>query len=180
MDIEVVNIVASASTGVPFDLTKIAMGIDEAVYIPDKFPGLVYKLKEPKTALLLFTSGRLVCTGARNFEQVHKAVETVLENISKVGIDIPGKPEINIQNIVATSDLKTKLNMNQVAISFGIEKVEYEPEQFPGVVYRVQNPKVVALLFSTGKVVLTGAKKIEYLDIALQEIVRELSRADLL
>ena len=180
MTITVENIVASASTGVPFDLTGISSSIEEAEYNPDKFPGLIYKLKKPKTALLLFTSGKLVCTGGKNVDMVHEAVNTVLERISKLGVDIPADPEIHIQNIVATADLQVNLNINTVAISLGLEKVEYEPEQFPGMVYRVGDPKVVALIFSSGKVVLTGARNLGDLELAYDKIKIELTNGGFL
>ncbi len=182
MDMEIViqNVVASSSIGVPLDLTKISMSLEEAEYVPEKFPGLIYKLKEPKTAMLLFTSGKLVCTGAKSVEMVHKAVGIVLGNIAKLGIEVPEHPDIKVQNIVATSDLKKDLNLNTIAISLGLEKVEYEPEQFPGLVYRVEKPKVVMLLFGSGKIVCTGAKEISDIDLALKEIVRELTDAGLI
>lgn len=143
-------------------------------YDPKRFPGLIYKLKEPKTALLLFTSGKLVCTGANTVDMVHEAVDKVLNMITELGIDIPDRPEIHIQNIVATTELDTTLNINKVALTLGLENVEYEPEQFPGMVYRVRDPKVVALLFSSGKMVLTGASKIEDIHLALEKIMKEL------
>lgn len=180
MKIKVENVVASASADFPLDLQKISMSLEDAEYVPEKFPGLIYKLKKPKTALLLFTSGKLVCTGAKNVEMVHEAVNIVLENISKIGIEVTNDPKIIIQNIVATSDLERELNLNTIAISLGLEKVEYEPEQFPGLVYRVGKPKVVMLLFGSGKIVCTGAKEIKDIDIALKEIVKELTDAGLI
>lgn len=180
MEIVIQNVVASSSIGVPLDLQKISMSLEDAEYVPEKFPGLIYKLKDPKTAMLLFTSGKLVCTGAKSVAMVHKAVGIVLGNIAKLGIEVPEKPDIKVQNIVATSDLKKDLNLNTIAISLGLEKVEYEPEQFPGLVYRVEKPKVVMLLFGSGKIVCTGAKQISDIDLALKEIVRELTDAGLI
>ncbi|MGA1822668.1 MAG: TATA-box-binding protein [Thermoplasmatota archaeon] len=180
MDIKVENMVASSSAEAVLDLPKISMRLEDAEYIPEKFPGLIYKLKDPKTALLLFTSGKIVCTGAKNVEMVHKAVNTVLTEIGKLGIEVTKDPEIIIQNIVATSDLKRDLNLNSLAITLGLEKVEYEPEQFPGLVYRVGEPKVVLLLFGSGKIVCTGAKEIEEIGIALDVVVKELRGAGLI
>jgi len=180
MEIRVENVVASGSAGTTLDLQKISMGLDDAEYVPEKFPGLIYKLKEPKTAMLLFTSGKLVCTGAKNIEMVNEAVRIVLKNIEKVGIKVAKDPEIKIQNIVATADMKKELNLNTIAITLGLEKVEYEPEQFPGLVYRVEKPRVVMLLFGSGKIVCTGAKEIKDINLALQEVVRELTDAGLI
>ena len=180
MEINVENVVASASAGVPLDLKKISMSLEDAEYSPEKFPGLIYRIKEPKTALLLFSSGKLVCTGAKSVEMANDVVTMVLKRIAKLGFKVSDKPDVRIQNIVATTDLKKELNLNSIAITLGLERVEYEPEQFPGLVYRVEQPKVVALLFGSGKVVCTGAREIKDIDIALSQIVKELSEAGLL
>ena len=177
MDIKVQNIVASGSAGTPLDLKKISLSLDETQYVPEKFPGLVYKLKEPKTSMLLFSSGKFVCTGGKSIEMVNKAIRIILGNLEKLGIKVSKDPQVKIQNIVATSDLKKVLNLNSVAISLGLERVEYEPEQFPGLVYRVKERNVVMLLFGSGKIVCAGAKEILDIDIALQEVVRELTDA---
>ena len=180
LDTKVVNIVATSSTRAPLDLHKISNMIKETDYNPKRFPGLIYRLKKPKTTTLMFSTGKLVCTGGKTIEMVDKAVNTVLNNIAMIGIGVPIDPEIKIQNIVATSDLKRELNLPTVAMTLGLENVEYEPEQFPGLVYRVDSPKVVMLLFGSGKVVIVGAKKVEEIEIALQEMRRELSGATLL
>ncbi len=91
-----------------------------------------------------------------------------------MGIDIPKNPEITIQNIVASADLGTVLNLNAIAIGLGLENIEYEPEQFPGLVYRLSTPKVVMLLFGSGKLVVTGGKKPEDAEAAVEKIVEEL------
>ena len=180
MDICVQNIVASVVTKETFDLNLICDRIPEAEYSPEKFPGLIFKLKDPKTALLIFTSGKLVCTGAKTVEMVHEAVGKVRTRLGEIGIEVHDDPEIKIQNIVATSDLKTEINLNTIAVSLGLENVEYEPEQFPGLVYRVRDPKAVALLFKTGKVVCTGTKEVGDVEIALTKIETELRNAGLI
>ncbi len=180
MDIKVENVVASASSGAELDLKRISMELEGAEYVPEKFPGLIYKIKDPKTAMLLFTSGKLVCTGAKSVEMVNEVIFRVMGQLRELGIDVLEKPDVKIQNIVATTDLKTELNLNSIAITLGLERVEYEPEQFPGLVYRVAEPKVVALLFGSGKIVCTGAKVIPDIDLALQQIKKELSEAGLL
>jgi transcription initiation factor TFIID TATA-box-binding protein len=180
LDINVENVVASASAGAQLDLQKISMTLEDAEYVPEKFPGLIYRIKEPKTALLLFSSGKLVCTGAKSVAMANEVVQRVMKQIRELGIDVLEKPDVQIQNIVATTDLKTDLNLNSIAITLGLERVEYEPEQFPGLVYRVEEPKVVALLFGSGKIVCTGAREIPDIDRALSQITKELSEAGLL
>jgi transcription initiation factor TFIID TATA-box-binding protein len=174
------NVVASTSLGVELDLPAIVLALDGAEYDPERFPGLIYRLKEPKTATLLFRSGKAVCTGGKSLEQVEIAISKVVKKIEAAGIVVKGKPEIVVQNIVASSDLGAKINLNSIAISVGLEKVEYEPEQFPGLVYRLDSPKVVVLLFGSGKLVCTGARKPKDVEIAVDKITDELKAAGLL
>ena len=180
MEIRVQNIVASVVTGESFDLDYISSQLEEAEYTPERFPGLIYKLKEPKTALLIFTSGKLVCTGAKTVQMVHEAVDKVRKRFNSIGIEIKRDPEIKVQNIVATSALNKDINLTSIAITLGLENVEYEPEQFPGLVYRISERKAVALLFTTGKMVCTGTKNIEDIKIVLEKIETELSNAGLI
>ncbi|MCK4443711.1 MAG: TATA-box-binding protein, partial [Thermoplasmata archaeon] len=137
-NIKIENVVASGSLGDSLDLEAIveADALVGAEYKREVFPGLIYRLEEPKTAVLLFSSGKVVCTGAKNLEQVKLTISKVAERIERAGIEIKEDPEIEIQNIVACADLETELNMNAICISMGLENVEYEPEQFPGLVYR--------------------------------------------
>ena len=168
---------ASASLGTKLDLPAIAMSLEGADYNPEQFPGLIYRMKDPKAATLLFSSGKVVCTGAKSREQVKAAISKVIKQIEKAGIRIDGDPKIEVQNIVATFDLGQQVNLNAVAISLGLEKVEYEPEQFPGLVFRMDMPKVVLLLFGSGKVVCTGARKPQDVEEAVEKITIELRAA---
>ncbi len=180
MDIFVQNIVATVVTGESFDLNYISSNLEEAKYSPENFPGLIYKLNEPKTAILVFTSGKLVCTGAKTVQMVQEAVDKLRKRFHEIGIEMTDDPVITIQNIVATSDLKNVINLNSIAITLGLENVEFEPEQFPGLVYRVREPKAVVLLFTSGKVVCTGTKNVEDIKIVLEKIKTELSQAGLI
>jgi transcription initiation factor TFIID TATA-box-binding protein len=180
VEIKIENVVASTSLGVDLNLQAIALALDGAEYEPEQFPGLIYRLKDPKTATLLFRSGKVVCTGAKSLEHVRIAIDTVVKQIARAGITIGKKPEIVVQNIVASSDLGTEINLNAIAISLGLERVEYEPEQFPGLVYRISDPKVVVLLFGSGKLVCTGARKPEDVEAAVTKITEELRAAGLL
>jgi len=178
--IKIENVVASTSLGRELDLQAIVLALDGAEYDPEQFPGLIYRLKEPKTATLLFRSGKAVCTGGKSLEQVAIAIGKVVKRIESAGISVTTTPQIEVQNIVASSDLGAKINLNSIAISVGLEKVEYEPEQFPGLVYRLDSPKVVVLLFGSGKLVCTGARKPEDVQTAVDKISKELRAAGLL
>src|SRR6266540_912100 len=164
------NVVASTSLGHELDLKAISLALGGSEYEPDQFPGLIYRIKEPKTAILLFRSGKVVCTGAKSLENVKTAIAMVAKQIKAAGIPIKDDPEIEVQNIVATSDLGAQIDLNAVAVTLGPGAVEYEPEQFPGLVYRIDEPKVVLLMFGSGKVVCTGARKPADVEKAVEKI----------
>jgi len=178
--IKIENVVASTSLGGELDLQAIALALGGAEYEPEQFPGLIYRLKEPKTATLLFRSGKVVCTGAKSLENVKAAIAMVAKQIEASGIPITKNPEIEVQNIVATSDLGAQLDLNAIAVTLGPGSVEYEPEQFPGLVYRIDEPKVVLLMFGSGKVVCTGARKPADVEKAVEKITAELKASGLL
>lgn len=178
--IEIENVVASTAIGQELDLEKITLDIEGADYDPDQFPGLVYRTENPKTAALIFRSGKIVCTGAKSPEDVDKGLEIVFGKLRDLGIDIEDNPEVTVQNIVASANLGYDLNLNAIAIGLGLENIEYEPEQFPGLVYRLDDPEVVVLLFGSGKLVVTGGEKPDDADRAVDRIVSELKDLDLL
>ena len=178
--IRIENVVASATLGASLDLRAIANVVDGAEYEPSQFPGLIYRLKEPTTAVLLFHSGKAVCTGAKSWKQVDDTLRIVSGLIRKAGQKILAHPKMQVQNIVATADLGAAINLNSVAITFGLDRVEYEPEQFPGLVCRLEDPRVVVLLFGSGKLVCTGARRPSDAQRAVQNIMKELQDADLL
>ncbi|MCJ7571578.1 MAG: TATA-box-binding protein [Candidatus Thermoplasmatota archaeon] len=174
-EIKVQNIVASTTFAEKLDLDVIAQSLEDAEYEPEQFPGLVYRLSVPKTATLLFRSGAANCTGAKTIEDVKTTVDIIAEKLEKIGVKVYKNPQIIIQNIVATSDLGGELNLSEVAIALGLENVEYEPEQFPGLVYRLKEPKVAMLLFGSGKIVCAGARKTEDVLLAVDKVSKELS-----
>ena len=180
IEVKVENIVASTVFAEKLDLDMISQSLEEAEYEPEQFPGLIYRLKNPKTATLLFTSGKSNCTGAKNIEDVRKTIDIIAEKLRKLGMNIHKNLEIVVQNMVATADLGGDLNLNEVAVGLGLENVEYEPEQFPGLVYRIKEPKVAMLLFGSGKIVCAGARKTEDISIAVEKLSKELTSLGLL
>ena len=178
--IRIENVVASTSLGDGLDLQSIALSLPAAEYEPEQFPGLIYRLKEPKTAILLFRSGKVVCTGGKSMQQVADSIATISKFIRAGGQRILARPKIQIQNIVATSDLGSEINLNTVAIALGLERVEYEPEQFPGLVFRLDEPRVVLLLFGSVKLVCTRARRPSDVHLAVTKITKELQDAGLL
>jgi transcription initiation factor TFIID TATA-box-binding protein len=179
-DLEIViqNVVASASLDQKIDLLTIVKVFRYVEYRPKQFPGLVFRLKRPKTATLIFGSGKMVCTGAKSEKMARSAVKKVVQELKNNGIIILSKPKIVIQNIVATANLHGKIDLETAADI--MENVMYEPEQFPGLVYRMGEPKVVMLLFTSGKLVCTGAKHEDMVREAVEKVHKILEDYDLI
>ena len=170
--IRVENIVASASLGILVPLEKIVSKLEGMEYEPEQFPGLVYPLQKPKAAALIFGSGKIVCTGARSIDDVHEVFKKVVSIIKKSGTKVPKVFKIQVENIVASAKLDANLNLDTIA--FNLENSEYEPEQFPGLVYRMVDPKVAFLLFGSGKIVCTGARTVKDVGIAVEKVSKKL------
>jgi transcription initiation factor TFIID TATA-box-binding protein len=173
--ITIENIVASAKLAEELDIKKLADSIADSKYNPEEFPGLVLHFDNPKTALLLFKSGKVICTGAKNIDDVKTAIGMLHDKIKEIGISVFEKPEVNMQNIVASSDLEKEFHLGSIAKRLLAENVEYKPEQFPGLVYRVKDLGVVLLLFSSGKIVCTGAKNFGDISIVIDTLKEKLS-----
>ena len=164
------NIVATASLGKPVPLTKLARTNPNTEYNPETFPGLVLRIKEPKSAVLVFSSGNLVCTGTKSTTQVNQVIQEVIKQLKKIGVTITAKPKITVQNIVASGNISLNLNLNFLALE--MENTEYEPEQFPGLVYKLIEPNATFLLFSNGKLVCTGTKNRQQLEQSMAQLLK--------
>ena len=168
------NVVASARLKHSIDLKAIVKSFPNVEYRPEVFPGLPFKLKNPKSCTLLFATGRMVCTGTKGEREARRAILEVVRELKEAGIVIRGEPEFAIQNIVASVDLGGAIidveELVYAAHRLGI-RVMYEPEQFPGAIYRMEDPKVVFLIFSTGKLVCVGAKREEEVYRAVENLV---------
>jgi len=178
--IQIENVVASSDIGQELSLDQLSTDLPGAEYNPEDFPGIVYRLQEPKSATLIFRSGKVVCTGAKSVDDVHEALEIVFDDLRELGIDVASNPPVEVQNIVSSASLEQSLNLNAIAIGLGLEQIEYEPEQFPGLVYRLDDPDVVVLLFGSGKLVITGANESEDAQHALAHVKDRLTELGLL
>ena len=172
--IEVVNIVVSTSLEHDIPLEKMAATLSNTEYNPEQFPGLVIRIRDPKTSALIFSSGKVVCTGARSMEKVEESIVKIIKAIKKIGIDITIKPKIAVQNIVASGAIGMDLNLNVLAMK--LDNTEYEPEQFPGLVYKLDEAKATFLLFSNGKIVCTGTKSEAEVHKALDMLIANLKK----
>jgi transcription initiation factor TFIID TATA-box-binding protein len=172
------NIVASVALNQRIDLQKIVEKFPHTEYNPSVFPGLVFRLKKPKTATLIFGTGKMVCTGAKSEKESRRAVEKVVKELRSQDIQIKEKPVVTIQNIVASAALGGEIDLESLV--YKLDRIMYEPEQFPGAVYRMSDPQVVFLVFSAGKLVCVGAKKEEQVYEAVDKIQKLLEEKGLI
>lgn len=174
--LKIQNIVATTSLGKEVPLTKLAKTIITTTYNPETFPGLILRVKKPKSAVLVFASGNLVCTGTKSILQVKQVIEQVIKTLKKINIKVTGKPKITVQNIVASGSINISLNLNFLALE--LENTEYEPEQFPGLVYKLIEPNATFLLFSNGKLVCTGTKNNQQLEDSMKQLIKTIKEAN--
>jgi transcription initiation factor TFIID TATA-box-binding protein len=176
--IRIENVVASATLNQRIDLKAVVKGNPTVEYRPETFPGLVFRIKRPKSAILIFRTGKMVCTGAKSEKEAKRAVRKVVKELKKSGIIIVGKPEIKVVNMVASANLSGRIELEESAYVLG--RTMYEPEQFPGLIYRMDEPKVVILLFASGKLVCTGATKEEDVYEAVAKLHKNLEEKGLI
>jgi transcription initiation factor TFIID TATA-box-binding protein len=177
IDINVENVVASATLNQKINLLDIMQVFRNVEYRPKQFPGLVFRLRRPKTATLIFSSGKMVCTGSKSARMARRAVNKVVRELKNNGIVILNKPKIEIQNMVASGNLNKKIDLETAADL--LDNVMYEPEQFPGLIFRMRDPKTVLLLFASGKLVCTGAKSEKMVHESVNKIFELLEDYDL-
>src|SRR3989344_4843184 len=173
-EIKIVNIVCSASLGQDIPLIKLAETLPNTEYNPQQFPGLVMRIREPRTSALIFSSGKIVSTGARSMKKVKESVRAIIKNLTRIKIRIKTMPKVNVQNMVASGSIGMDLNLNSLAME--LENTEYEPEQFPGLVYKLQGTRATFLLFSNGKIVCTGTRSETKLNEAVDKLVKNLKK----
>lgn len=175
---KVTNVVASAALQGPVDLKAVVEAYPFAEYRPERFPGVVLRLQRPKSVILLFHTGKLVCTGATSIEQAQKAIQYIVQQLQSNQIINQPIASITIQNVVATGSVGGKIDLEKAA--FLLERTLYEPEQFPGLIYRMEVPQVVILIYVTGRIVCVGAKKEQEIYDALQRLHQQLKQKELI
>lgn len=172
---QIQNIVLSVTyEDIEFNLERLARSLDGARYDPEVFPGIAYKSEEPSASFLIFASGKMNCVGARSMNDAKMAIKKLTKKLRKAGVKIKAEPKVQVQNIVASFDFGREFDLEQIARTF--ENTEYEPEVFPGLVFRLAEPKVVVLLFVSGKGVCAGAKSMSDIKKAAVEITKILKK----
>jgi transcription initiation factor TFIID TATA-box-binding protein len=159
--LKIENIVASGVISGPIDLVKFSENVEHCELNKKRFPGAVYRIPDPKIACLVFSSGKIVLTGLKNQKALADGLAIVTNSLKSVGIEPLKEPRVAITNMVCSYNLGKYININKLSVTLNLENIEYEPEQFPGLVYRLKDPKIVVLIFSSGKIILTGGKNLK-------------------
>jgi transcription initiation factor TFIID TATA-box-binding protein len=179
VDIVIENIVAYAQLADSLDLEALAKGTPDAEYEPEKFPALVLRYPDPPRSILLFRSGKAVCTGVKDPAKLAGEFGALGKRLRELGAKVGKDVEVSIQNIVATTQLGKDINLNAVALSLGLDRVEYNPDKFPGLVFHLDNPQLVTILFGSGKIVCSGGRTVEAVQDGMAQVERELRTAEL-
>jgi transcription initiation factor TFIID TATA-box-binding protein len=169
------NIVAYAVIADSLNVEDIVEKIPDFQFNPDEFFGATFKLDDPKTAVLILPSGKAVCTGAKNMEDVETSIKKITSMIKNIGIKVKTKPKIETQNIIASTDVEKELHLSSISKGLLLEHVNYEPDHFPGLIYNIDEIRALLLIFSSGKIVCTGAKNIEDTTKAIEMMKEKLS-----
>lgn len=175
---KIVNFLATARIAEYLDLHQFSdeTGVE---FEPDRFPGMSYRLEDPKVCVLLFRSGRSVVTGAKSVEDIEQALEKIYKILSNFGHDVFEDYEYNIGNVVVTHNVGKELNLANLTFVLDFTRTEWEPEQFPGLIYRVgRGLNSVALVFSSGKCVITGNQSLDEAKLAAQYLQEDLDNAE--
>ena len=176
-DIKIENVVGFTQIAESLDLGKLAEVIPDSRYNPEEVPALIIHSEKPKTVAMLFSNGKVVFTGPKTMEDAHELTESICEKLDGVGVKPYKQLDIKIQNIVASTDIKKNLNLRSIANS--LENVEYDPEHFPGLIYKPDDPNAVILLFDSGKIVCNGTES-EEISTAIDRMTNKLSSLGIL
>ena len=172
--LKIENIVASGVIAESIDLVEFSSKVENCELNKKRYPGAVYRIADPKIAALIFSSGKVVLTGIRNNKALTDGLAIIIKSLKKVGIKPLKEPKVAITNMVCSYDLGRYINLNKIVVTLNVENIEYEPEQFPGLLYRIKDPKIVVLIFSSGKIILTGGKNLEDVRKGLEVLEQKL------
>lgn len=174
----IVNVVASGSLGIELDLERLASDVGEPIgkYKPEKYPGMYIRLNEDAPLITLYRTGKYIITGSDSEEESYSTRDNFLNLLTEIGVlEKPNDEWYSIQNYVCTGEIGELQDLNALAISLGLGETEYEPEQFPGLIYRPNSWDCVVLIFASGRVVLTGANDLKTAESTFEELQQELT-----
>jgi transcription initiation factor TFIID TATA-box-binding protein len=170
-EVQVENIVVSFSVAADLDLPTLATVLPDAHYEPDEVPAIVLQFSHPHSMAALCSTGQVMLTGPKTFEEVDEVMKMILDRLNVVGVETVDEPEICVQNVTASADLHQELPLKECARFLQIEK--YSLREFPGLVYQMEDPNTVILLFDSGKIVCNGPR-LEDVTCALEKMIEKL------
>lgn len=170
------NVVGTVNLGCRLDLKEITWKGKATEYNPNRFAAVIMRLRNPKTTGLIFSSGKMVITGAKSEEECQLASRKYAKIIEKMGFNVKYS-DFKVQNVVASADVKfpihlEKLEMDHINKKIEASEIQFMPELFPGLVYRIKNPKMAYLIFVSGKIVITGAKSFREILESFEQIYK--------
>lgn len=175
--LKIQNVVSTVKVATALDLVELAGRIPGAEYDKTKFPGLVLRHDSPRFVALVFSSGKLVLTGMPHPDVLSAAFANALEVLRTAGATLEDFDPPRVVNIVSSGTFGEGVALQRLAIAMNLEHIEYEPEVFPGLVYRVADPKGVALVFGSGAFVVTGTRTEEQGARVVAEVRRAIDQA---
>jgi len=173
--IKIENIVAYAKISELLDIELLSEKIPKSSYNPEELNGLSIKFDDLKIAVIVLSNGKIVCTGAEKIEDAESIIKKITKQVKSVGFEVKKDYEVKIENVIASADLKKELHLASIANALVLQNVDYKPEEFPGLIYRMEEPCAVVLLFSQGKIICTGAKSVEDAKKSIKEMVDKLA-----
>lgn len=174
-DVLIDNIICSIQTADDFDVEGLSEKIPNTVYNPEEFEGLSIKYEDLKTASIILSNGKIICTGAKNIEDAEETITKTISEINKTGLSIEEDFVIKVENIIASVNLYKDLHLSSIANGLILKNVTYEPEKFPGLIYKIGDSCVEVILFSSGKLVCTGATSIDEATESINKMEEKLS-----
>ncbi len=173
MTVEIANVVGSGDLGVELDVEAVEADLSTpySEYDPSNYHGLYVRLEEDGPLITIYRSGKYIISGCSSKELLHETNEAFQRMLADLDvIEENTQTGFTIQNVVCTAMLDEPVSLNALAIGLGLEVTEYEPEQFPGLVYRPEEIGAVLLVFANGKMVITGAKSIDTAESAYEHL----------
>jgi transcription initiation factor TFIID TATA-box-binding protein len=174
--LKIVNLVVTFDINLKINLSKLMATSDIVQYTPDRFPAAIVKIKEPRVSFLVFSTGKIVCIGAKKFEQINDAFDKLRKILAKIGVKVKDKPKMKVSNMVVTDSINKKFDLAKLAMK--LDNVEFEPEQFPALIHKVQEPRVSFLIFSNGRIICAGSKSIEIARKAMKKLINKLEKVN--
>jgi transcription initiation factor TFIID TATA-box-binding protein len=173
------NVVGIVRISDELDLKKIFIELENTSYEPEQFSGLIYRNDDPAGTVTIFRSGKAICTGSKNPEHLKEIISNLVDKLNYLEIPVYKNYKIEIKNMVFTKTLRKPINLAKVALSFGLENVDYEPDDFPGLIFKTDSPIATFILFESGKIICTGAGSIEHAENAYKELEKKLKRHEI-